>query len=319
MPGWKYDLSLSAQAVPLTPLVNSLQPERKGQIGGTATAQGKITGAGISGASLQKHLAGQFDMTLTNLNFAIVSLEGKTWYTRVLKNVVTVIMTIPDLAKNPAGAVVSLLSGGAASGGGASSDGGMADLRQSRINTVVLRATAGSGRVDLQKATVQSPSFEAQATGTITLAEVLTNSPLQMPVSVSLGRPIAQRIGMAGNTPTNATYAKLPDFLIVQGTLGNSKARVDKVALLSGVLKAAGGKAGQVGELIQGGLRSLLPAGTNTSSNGSTNRSGSGVGGLLQGIGAILGQGTPAATNAPATNQSPANNLLRGILEPKRK
>ncbi len=319
MPGWKYDLSLSAQAVPLTPLVNSFQPERKGQIGGTATAQGKITGAGISGASLQKHLAGQFDMTLTNLNFAIVNLEGKTWYTRLLKTVVTGIMTIPELAKNPAGAVMSLLSGGARSGGATSGDRGMADLTQSRINTVVLRTAAGAGRVDLQKATVQSPAFEAQATGTITLAEVLTNSPIRMPVSVSLARPIAQRIGMAGNTPTNATYAKLPDFLIVRGTLGKSEAGVDKIALLSGVLQATGGKAGQVGELIQGSLRSLLPAGTNTSSNGSTTRSGSGVGGLLQGIGAILGQGTPAATNAPATNQSPVNDLLRGILEPKQK
>jgi len=39
----------------------------------------------------------------------------------------------------------------------------------------------------------------------------------------------------------------------------------------------------------------------------------------LQGIGAILSQGAPAATNAPATNQSPVNDLLRGILEPKQK
>ena len=35
VPGWKYDMSLSAQAIPLAPLVNSFQPERKGQIGGT--------------------------------------------------------------------------------------------------------------------------------------------------------------------------------------------------------------------------------------------------------------------------------------------
>ena len=41
VPGWKYDWSLSAQAIPLAPLVNSFQPERKGQLGGTMTAQGK--------------------------------------------------------------------------------------------------------------------------------------------------------------------------------------------------------------------------------------------------------------------------------------
>ena len=41
VPGWKYDTSLSAQAIPLAPLVNSFQPERKGQIGGTMTVQGR--------------------------------------------------------------------------------------------------------------------------------------------------------------------------------------------------------------------------------------------------------------------------------------
>ena len=97
VPGWKYALAFNAQALPLPPLINSFQPDLKGQLNGTASAQGNLNGTGFTGASLQKHLAGQFDMTLTNLNFALVSLEGKTWDTRVLKNVVNVIGTLPEL------------------------------------------------------------------------------------------------------------------------------------------------------------------------------------------------------------------------------
>src|SRR5207302_137232 len=58
--GYKYNVAFDALKVPLAPLVNSFQPERRGQLGGTFTAQAKIDGAGITGASLQKNLSGQF-------------------------------------------------------------------------------------------------------------------------------------------------------------------------------------------------------------------------------------------------------------------
>jgi hypothetical protein len=38
----------------------------------------------------------------------------------------------------------------------------------------------------------------------------------------------------------------------------------------------------------------------------------------LQGIGGLLGNSAPAATNAPATNQSPANRLLNDFFGPKK-
>jgi hypothetical protein len=166
--------------------------------------------------------------------------------------------------------------------------------------------------VNLQQAVVQSPAFEAQAhDGIITLAEVLTNSPIQIPISVSLERSVAQRINMAGNTPTNAAYAKLPDFLTMKGTLGNTKPDYDKAALASAVLQGVGGKGGQAGSALQS-LGSLLSGGANTNSASSANQSGSKARGLLQGI---LGNSTPAATNAPAaTNQTPVKNLLQGFL-----
>ena len=320
VPGWKYDTSLSAQSIPLAPLVNSFQPERKGILSGTLTAQAKLAGAGTTGANLQKYLAGKFDIGSTNLNLSVDNIEGKTFYTRLLKTLVKTITVIPDLAKSPASTAASLLQGltGSGSSTSSSSSGGTLDLAKSPINAILLRGSVGSGRVDLQQATVQSPAFEAQASGTITLSEVLTNSPLLMPVSISLERSFAQRINMAGNTPTNATYAKLPDFLTMKGTLGNSKADINRVALASAVLQGVGGKAGQAGGALQG-LSNLLSGGTNTTSGSSTNPSGGKAGRLLQGLEGILGNNPPAATNTPATNQSPTDSLLRGLLRPKKK
>src|ERR1019366_6453506 len=146
---------------------------------------------------------------------------------------------IPDLAKNPASTATSLFQGATGLSGSStgSSSGATADLKKSPINSIILHGTAGSGRVDLQSAVIQSPAFEGQAPGTITLAAVLTNSPIQFPVSVSLERSVAQRLNLAGNTPTNATYAKLPDFLTMKGTLGSSKADINKLALATAVLQ----------------------------------------------------------------------------------
>ena len=319
--GWKYDWALSAQAIPLAPLVNSFQPDRKGLLSGTLSAQAKLAGAGITGASLKKNLTGQFDLVSTNLNLSVDNIQGKTFYTRLLKTLVSTIAVIPELAKNPASTATSLLSGLTGLGGSSTSSGGLtADLKKSPISSIVLHGTAGSGLVNLQSAVVQSPAFEAQAhDGTITLAEVLTNSPLQIPITVSLERTVAQQINMAGNTPTNATYAKLPDFLTMKGTLGNSKADIDKVALATAVLQGVGGKGGQAGGVLQS-LSNLLSKGTNTTSNASTNQPGGKVGGILQGLGGLLNNSTAGATNAPAaTNQSPANRLLDGLFGPKKK
>jgi hypothetical protein len=305
VPGWKYDWSLSAQAIPLAPLVNSFQPDRKGQIGGTVSAQAKLAGAGITGASLQKNLAGQFDMNMTNLNLSVVNIKSP-----VLKTLVNVVAGIPELVKNPTGAASSLIGGLL---GKAGTSGGLADdLQRSPIDTIVARGAVGTGQVTLQQATVQSPAFQANATGTITLASVLTNSALEIPVSVSLSQPIAQKLALAsGPTTTNATYVKLPDFYTMEGTVGVPKNKINYLALAGTLGKSGLGAVQGLGGNVGGVLGNVLG---NTSS---TNQSDSKVGGLLQGI---LGNSAPGATNAPATtNQSPANRLLDGLFGPKKK
>jgi hypothetical protein len=295
VPGYKYDTSFSAQSVPLAPFVNSFQPERKGQVAGSFTAQAKINGVGTTGASLQKSLAGQFDLTSTNLNLQVANIKNP-----VLKLLVNVISSIPDLAKNPAGAAGALVSSifekPAARGGLAG------ELQKSPINSITAHGSIGAGKVDLREAVVQSPAFEAAAKGTITLAEVLTNSAIQIPVSVSLNRSVAERINLVpANTPTNALYAKLPDFLTLTGTLGKPDKKINALALGTTAVRGVGSFVGGDAGKVLRGLGSL--GGTSTSTNApGTNQSG----GLLRGLGNLLGT-PPANTNAPTTNR---NRLL---------
>ena len=307
--GFKYGLTFGAQAVPLAPLVNSFQPERKGILSGTMTALGKVNGAGITGTNLQKNLAGQFDIGSTNLNLSIDNIPNDSVATRVLKVIVSAVTSIPEIVKNPTGSALSLgqnlFSPGTPSTSSTPSSGGSTnEISKSPINSIILRGTMGSGRVDLQQAQVQSPAFETQMTGTVSLASVLTNSPLQMPVAVYLERSVAQKLHLAGNTPTNAAYARMPDFLALTGTVGNPKTHIDYLALATTAMQGVGGAVGQAGSILQG-----LRGGTNT--NSGTNQPG--LGGLLQGV---LGGGSAGSTNASGTNKPAGGlgNMLEGIL-----
>jgi uncharacterized protein involved in outer membrane biogenesis len=320
VPGYKYDLGFNAQAVPLAPLVNTFQPERKGQLGGAFTAHAKISGVGSTGASLQKTLAGQFDMASTNLNLSIVNIKSP-----VIKTIVNVVATIPDLLKNPEGAVGSLLQGLTGQ-----TQGGLADeLSKSPINSIVTHGNAASGKVNIEQAIIESAAFRAEANGTVTLAPVLTNSAIRFPVSVSLSQPIARRINLVpAGTPTNAPYVKLPDFLTETGTVGDPKAQVNKLALLSLAAKGIGGAlpgvGGTAGNLIQG--LGILGGGSTGAGTNAADQSTNKVGNLIQGLGGLLGGNQPANanTNAASTNQpppnqeQPLNNLLNDLLKPKK-
>ena len=131
----------------------------------------------------------------------------------------------------------------------------------------------------------------------ITLAAILTNSPIQIPISISLSRSIAERVNLLpADAPTNATYVKLPDFVTMRGTVGNPHSDFNKAVLAGTVFR---------------GLSGLVP------SNGKG-------GNLIQGLGGLLGGRTSAAPNTnatpnqPSTNQTPVNNLLNQLFKPKK-
>jgi hypothetical protein len=298
MTGYKYDATFSAQRIPLTPVVNSLEPDRAGQIGGTTTIDVQVSGAGITDASLQKNLNGRFNVLATNLNFSIANVRSK-----VVNAVINVLVGIPDLIHNPTSLVGNLLGqpGGTSKGAKA----GWADeLTAAPLDVIAARVSAGKGVVSLQDAVVRSAAFQAEAKGVIALASVLTNSTLQIPVKISLSRSLADRAGLLpAGTPTNTAYASLPDFLKLQGTLGNPKTDVNKLVLVELAARTGVGVASQIG-----------------------NGTGGQAGKVLGTVGALL-NGTPPAptTNSsavpppkpPPARQSPANNLLNQLLKPK--
>lgn len=319
VPGYKYDTSFSAQAVPLAPLMNTFAPERKGEIAGTMTAQAKITGTGITGASLKKNLAGQFDITSTNLNLSVVNIKSP-----LLKTLINVISLIPDLLRK--GDVTTLIGGVTGSSGGGLAD----ELKKAPVQSINAKGVAGSGRVDLQQASVQSSAFLAEAVGTVTLADVLTNSAVKIPVTVSLSQPILQQINLVpANTPTNAPYAKLPDFFTITGTVGKPKENINKVALAGTALRGIAGAipgGSTTGSLIQGlgGLLSRGGANANTPANATTNQPTGRAGGVLQDLNGAPSGSSQKSTNAPSnaganqTNQSPVNELLDLFKRPKK-
>jgi hypothetical protein len=320
VPGYKYDVAFRANQIPLAPVVDTFQPERRGQVAGTLTGQAAVRGQGTTGAQLKQTLAGNFDIGTTNLDLAIPTLRSA-----LLKKIVNVIALVPAIVKNPNAAVGSLT--GALFGSANQGQGGWTDeLLRDPISIIQAKGVIGQGQIELQDALVESPAFQAGARGTVVLQDELTNSTINIPLSISVRRSLAASINMVSpGTPTNATYAKLPDYVTITGTVGKPDEKINKAALLGTVLQQLGGNIPGVdkktGSLIQG-LGGMLTAPRTNAASGS-NAPSSGLGGLLQGLGGAPGNrpatNAPTGTNAPATNRSSAGNLLNQLLGPGKK
>jgi hypothetical protein len=278
VPGYRYDVSFDAQAVPLTPLVNTFQPERRGQLAGKFTGLVAVKGEGVTGASLQKNLSGEISLLTTNLNLSMANTR-----TPAIRAVLNTIIGLPDLIRNPLAGVENMLGRLVNFGG---QRGGWTDqLMTAPIDVIETRMQAGEGRIRLEQAEIRSSALRARAAGDIAIAPILTNSTLKIPVSISLNRPLANQIGLVpADAPTNALYYAMPQFLEIEGTLGKPNPKTDKLALAElatrtgvGVAKGIGGATGEkVGGIIQKGggiLGSILggKSSTNAPANTATN------------------------------------------------
>lgn len=291
--GFVYDVSFAADHVPLEPIISTFgSTNDAGRLKGNLVSQAALHGAGITGASLQKALQGNFFFSLTNMNYQVVAPK---WQRLLVP--IAFALRVPEITNTP-------------------------------INFVNARTEMGGGRVNLQELQVQSEAFLAGSRGPIELAPVLTNTPLNLPVELSLRRTLAERAKvLPPNTPADAKYARLPDFVSVKGTVGEPKTELNKIQLAKLGLETAlnfgvGGKDLQKAV----GALDILSNTNNSGTNGSTS------GNLLKGLGSILGpkqQATnaPAAdTNAPSstTTNQPARkqkinpfDLLNRALPPK--
>jgi hypothetical protein len=242
VPGWLYNVDLALDRVPLRPLVESFAPAGTPAAAGELTLNGEIKGAGFSDDSLRSKLNGRLNLALTNA--AVPLAQG--WKQGVLEIVAT-LLRVPELA----GAPVAWASGALSLGG---------------------------GQVDLSTVQLGTEAMIAGLSGRIPLAPVLTNSPLDLPVTLQLRRSLAQRAKLTVGGDPATPFAPLPDFLRVKGTLGQPRADINKLALGGVLLQSLGG----------------LPA-----------VGGEKTGAILQGIGGLLAPPPAGGTNAPATNRPP--------------
>ena len=288
VPGYRYDLTFNAQAVPLTPLVNSFQPERKGQIGGHFTAGLQIKGEGTTGMNLQKNLNGQFKVVATNLNLAVQNVKHP-----IYKTVINFVIVLPELITNPTGAIGNLF--GKLTGTGSANKGWLDELTSAPIDVVTVNGGAAKGKIHLEQAEIRSSAFQALANGDIGIEPTLTNSTLNLPVNIMLSRSLGGRVGLAG-TDTNAPYVALPHLLTVKGTVGDPKADPNLIAIGGLAAKAGAGVAKQFG-----------------------GKTGGQIGGLLDAV--LGGKTAPApgaatnATRATATNTPAATNRAIDLLD----
>jgi type II secretion system protein N len=249
--GYTYSFALAMDKVPLEPIANTFSPESRGQYQGSILASAQIKGAGVTDAGLRKNLGGQASFTFTNANIQLAGPKAKK-------------LIVP---------IAALLR--------------VSEITQSPINWLDARIEVGAGNLKLSQCTIDSEAFEARTQGNIPLAEVLTNSPLNLPVEFALRRSLAEKASLLPpNTPPDARYAMLPKFITIKGTIGEPKSDLNELAL--------------AGVLFKSGVGVAEKLGANT---------GGKTGDALKGIGNLLTGQKPANTNASKSNAPKSNPL----------
>ncbi len=284
-PGYVYNLAFNAKDVPLAPLANSFELTGSNQLAGTFVADAQIKGAGVTGPNLRKNLGGKLDFTLTNINY----LPGGPKLRRILVPI-SLALRVPELAETP-------------------------------INWVDARAVITNGTVQVANAAVESEAFLANVAGTISLADVLTNSTLDLPIDLSLRRSLAEKSKiLPSDTPPEAKFAKIGNLYTVKGTLGVPDPDPNKAALAGLALRGVAGLGigSEKVEGVLGGLGNVL-SGQKSSSTNAAGTNASSVGSIVKGLGGLLG-GDKKATNAPApqgkqTNAPPAQQQRSSPLD----
>ncbi len=274
--GYAYELNLGATNIPVAPMAKSFLTGPQMELHGNVNAGANLKGAGITGPSLRKNLAGDLGFAATGLDYQVSAVKSPLLKT--LMTVLTTVLRLPNVSQSP-------------------------------IDAIAVSATAGQGIVRLANAKVASPAFLAEATGQIELADVLTNSALNLPVAISF--------------PKGGKMDRLPDFLTIRGTVGKPESSIDKLALVQVAARLPGGLGdaaskglNQLGGAVEKATGGLVPnvggllTGQKVTNSASTNKA-AGLGGVLGGI-----LGTAKSTNAPATNAAPLNPF--DLLKPKK-
>jgi hypothetical protein len=99
------------------------------------------------------------------------------------------------------------------------------EITDSPLRAINAQVDLGAGKIDVKHFTVLSDAFRADSRGAIPIAEVLTNSPVNLPVDFSLRRSLAKRSNLipADASPDPPTSSYL--FREVDRHVGRAKNR----------------------------------------------------------------------------------------------
>jgi hypothetical protein len=258
--GYEYDINAKLDGVPIEPLANTFKPEQRGIYKGSILSSVAIKGIGVTGASLQKNLNGAVVCTLTNaqVNVGDARFENKYagWLVKWLPTVAKY-LRVPELMDSP-------------------------------ITLVDSQIQITNGVANLRRTYIESPAFQANVPGTVTLNKVMTNSTLnKLPVQLALRRSIAEMARLAPKGGEQASYVELPSFVSIEGTVGKPNYDLNEKAVLQLVARAASGFIkGDAGNFLRG-LGNLGGA-TSTNASATNATSTNAVGNAIQGLGNLL-------------------------------
>ncbi|HEU6448558.1 MAG TPA: AsmA family protein [Verrucomicrobiae bacterium] len=221
VPGYEYNAAFNANGVPVAPLANSFSPDYSGKAKGDLFANVNIKGAGMTGINLKRTLAGNVDLILTNAMIDLNTSNAKD----------TRPQGVSGYLMKGLGQVVSILTKVLK----------LDEITTSPLTGLDVHAKVGGGKISATSVDVGSAAFQTQTAGTITIANVLTNSTINdWPVHLELAKASAQRLGwVPPNAPASQQYFALPDFLTVKGTIGAVDPKPDYAVV--GVILARSG------------------------------------------------------------------------------
>lgn len=275
VPGYRYDLRLKVDEVPIQPAVRSFSPTLGSTTRGALVAAVRVTGAGQTGATLQRTLNGGISCYLTNAVIQIPMNNQPSARQR----------SSPKSLLGAAAGMLTSIGGSFASGtvNFLINKLKIQHLTSSPITHISSVINLGNGQIVVDRVDIRSEKIEVLVNGAIPIAPVLNESPLDLPVTLWLDREGAKHLTLPLQDVGNEKLAKMPELVRVVGTLGAPDKKLNEtnlglltVAGVVGIGKSLGGDAGKV--LKQGG-------------------------GLLQGL---LGGGKKPAPNQGATTNAPA-------------
>ncbi len=279
-PGYEYALSFSADRIPIAPVVNSLLPTLRNLAEGTVIASADVRGAGVTGLSLKKSLAGFVDLRATNCEVRIPSepIQVPALLSRYIP-------ILPETI-HPA-AILTLI--------------GKTSVLAEPFRVLEARADMGQGVIKVSNARFLSAAMGVQVAGDIRIADDLNQSVLDLPISLAFASgnqlPALRTVGRAAGTLQKPSFK--PDVLGLGAVVGSvTLPGIGNVGTkATDALKAAGSNLNQA----TGGVLNKAASAVEAVANQDPKAPGNPLGGLIKGVLQPGAQpGAKPDTNPPA-------------------